>query len=337
MGAAAAVSFRRAGFRVILWLRDRNKLDATRRRLFELDRWMRKHVGPPRSKDGRVEVVTDLSVVDEQADLILDAIAEVMSEKATLLRKLHRARERGAIFITTTSGLSITELARRSGTGRMLVGAHFWNPPHLMPLVEVIRGRQTDQAVMERVVELMQFIGKIPVRVNKDVPGFIGNRLQHAMWREAIYLVQRGIASAEDVDRVARLTFGLRLPAVGPLENMDLVGLDLVHLIHEYLFADLADAHRSLPLLAKRVKRRQLGMKTGTGFYDWHQRDAKALIERRDRQIVHQLAFLQKLGALECGGSTPPSSARLDTPKRLRRQAAANGKAASSRRTPHRR
>jgi 3-hydroxybutyryl-CoA dehydrogenase len=152
--------------------------------------------------------------------------------------------------------------------------------------------------VLEQVIELVRFIGKLPVRVNKDVPGFIGNRLQHAMWREAIYLVQRGIASAEDVDRVARLTFGLRLPAVGPLENMDLVGLDLVHSIHEYLMADLSNARRSLPLLADTVRKKRFGMKSGAGFYDWGKRNGKELIERRDRQIVRQLEYLRKVHAL---------------------------------------
>ena len=298
MGAAAAVSFTRAGFRTILWLRDPVKLKATQRKLIELDVWMRKHVGPPRSRKSKIEVVTDLSLVDEHADLVLDAIAEVMGEKVALLKKLRHARERGAIFITTTSGLSITELGRRSGLSRRLVGAHFWNPPHLMPLVEVIRGSQTDDTVVERVVKLMHTIGKIPVRVNKDVPGFIGNRLLHAMWREAINLVQRGIASPADVDRVARLTFGLRLPAVGPLENMDLVGLDLVRNIHSYLMADLSDSHKPLPLLASHVRRQRLGIKTGVGFHDWSKRNGKALIERRDRQIVRQLEFLKQMDAL---------------------------------------
>ena len=115
-----------------------------------------------------------------------------------------------------------------------------------MPLVEVIRGKDTPDSILDQVTEMIQSIGKIPVRVNQDVPGFIGNRLLHALWREAIYLVQEGIASPEDIDRVARLTFGLRMPSVGPLENMDLVGLDLIEKIHQYLLADLSDSHKPL-------------------------------------------------------------------------------------------
>jgi 3-hydroxybutyryl-CoA dehydrogenase len=167
-----------------------------------------------------------------------------------------------------------------------------------MPLVEVVRGEDTEEEAVDQVVDVVRSIGKIPVKVNRDVPGFIGNRLLHAMWREAINLVERGIASPTDIDRVARLTFGLRLAAVGPLENMDLVGLDLVATIHEYLLADLSDADRPLAALAERVADGKLGTKSGEGFYDWRSRNVVNLIARRDRQIVRQLAFLKEIDAL---------------------------------------
>ena len=298
MGAAAAVSFQRAGYRTLLWARNPQKLPAIRQTVTALDGWLRQHVGPPARATGHLEVVSDLGLLDEQADLVMDCIAEVLAEKVALFRALPRTQARPAIFLTTTSGLSITDLGRQSGTGPRLVGTHFWNPPHLMPLVEVIRGQDTTAEVVEQVLEVVRSIDKIPVRVNQDVPGFIGNRLLHALWREAINLVQRGIASPADVDRVARLTFGLRLPAVGPLENMDLVGLDLVQTIHQYLLADLSNSPAPLPLLNDQVQQGQLGMKSGHGFYDWQTRDPKALIERRDRQIVHQLAWLKQQDAL---------------------------------------
>jgi 3-hydroxybutyryl-CoA dehydrogenase len=227
----------------------------------------------------------------------MDCIVEDMAPKAELFSSLPEAVKRRAIFITTTSGLSITELGRQSGTGHLLAGTHFWNPPHLMPLVEVVRGEDTPDHVLEQVTEVVRSIGKIPVRVNRDVPGFIGNRLLHAMWREAIYLVQEGIATPQDIDLVSRLTFGLRMPVVGPLENMDLVGLDLIERIHAYLLADLSGAKEPLKGLADRVKQDDLGLKTGRGFYDWKERDGDQLIERRDAQIVNQLEFLKELDA----------------------------------------
>jgi 3-hydroxybutyryl-CoA dehydrogenase len=186
-------------------------------------------------------------------------------------------------------------MGRRSGCGHLLAGTHFWNPPHLMPLVEVIRGEDTPEHVIDRVCQLVESIGKRPVRVNRDVPGFIGNRLLHALWREAISLVEKGIATPEDVDLVARLTFGLRMPVVGPLENMDLVGLDLIEKIHQYLLDDLADNHGPSGYITERVQQGNLGAKSGQGFYDWRSRKAEELIQRRDKQIVRQLRYLHEL------------------------------------------
>jgi 3-hydroxybutyryl-CoA dehydrogenase len=295
MGAAAAVCFRRCGYMVFLWSRDPRDLHPVQARLDTLDAWMDAHLGPATGIQGAVELLPNLAAVDGRAEVVMDCIREDMNDKVELLQRFSESRRRGALFITTTSGLSITEMGRRSGTSRLLAGTHFWNPPHLMPLVEVTRGEETPDEIMERACELVRSLGKVPVRVNRDVPGFIGNRLLHAMWREAIYLVQEGIATAEDVDRVARLTFGLRLPAVGPLENADLVGLDLVRTIHEYLLASLSDARRPLAELERKVAAGELGMKSGRGFHDWNRRDPAQLIEQRDQQIVHQLRFLQEL------------------------------------------
>lgn len=294
MGAAAAVSFKRGGYQVLLWARDPKKLAAIESTLESLDHWLDSHVGGPIQEGGVIRRVEHLEELDRQADLIMDCIAEDFSQKVDLFKRLSDAVSRDAIVITTTSGLSITKLGRESGTALQLAGTHFWNPPHLMPLVEVIRGEDTPDRVLDRVSEVVTSIGKVPVRVNLDVPGFIGNRLLHAVWREAIHLVQRGIASAEDVDRVARLTFGLRLPVMGPLENMDLVGLDLVKTIHEYLLADLSADQGPLQTHEQLVRDGNLGVKSGRGFYDWQQRDPQELVERRDRQIVRQLAYLRE-------------------------------------------
>ena len=298
IGAAAAVAFSRAGYRVLLWLRSTSKITATEGTLSNLEVWMNEHVGPPNSRDGSVEVIDSLNRIDNECELVMEAIAENLAQKVELFSRLADARCRGAIFLTTTSGLSITDLGRESLVGKRLVGTHFWNPPHLMPLVEVVRGEDTQEDAVVSVVEIVQSIGKIPVIVNHDVPGFVGNRLLHALWREAISLVELGIASPADVDLVARLTFGLRLAAVGPLENMDVVGLDLIATIHEYLLADLCDADKPQPALIERVTKGHLGVKSGAGFYDWTTRNARDLIERRDRQIVNQLAFLREIDAV---------------------------------------
>jgi len=297
MGAAAAVSFKRAGYRVLVWNHRPERLAALGPGAAEMEAWLDEHVGPPPAAGGRIEPQPELEALDREAGTVLDCIAEDMDLKVALFERLSGCRERNALFMTTTSGLSITQLGRLSGCGRMLAGTHFWNPPHLMPLVEVTRGEDTTDGVIERVCQLVESIGKLPVRVNKDVPGFIGNRLLHALWREAIDMLEQGIASAHDIDLVARMTFGLRMPVIGPLENMDVVGLDLIHTVHDYLLDDLADNHRPSALLAERVRQGQLGVKTGQGFYDWRTRSAEELIERRNAQIVRQLAYLKELEA----------------------------------------
>ncbi len=295
MGAAAAVSFKRSGYRVLVWNHRPERLATLASTTDTMESWLDENTGPSTHEGGSIEPHPDLGAIDEQADLVLDSIVEDMAQKVSLFRQLGGCTERGALFLTATSGLSITEMGRLGGCGHLIAGTHFWNPPHLMPLVEVTRGEDTPDDVVDRVCQIIESIGKIPVRVNRDVPGFVGNRMLHALWREAIDIVDQGIASPEDVDLVARMTFGLRLSVMGPLENMDLVGLDLIERIHQYLLADLADNHAPSEYLKESVQQGHLGVKAGQGFYDWRTRDAADLIRKRDIQIVHQLSFLREL------------------------------------------
>lgn len=304
MGASAAVFFSRAGYRVTVWARNPKRLADVPAMVDRMNRFLDQHGSPATALPGEIDVTTDLDTINEQSDLILECIAEDLSQKSELLRQLSPAAQRGAVLASCTSGLSISALGQRSGVGKRLVGAHFWNPPHLMPVVEVIRGDQTDDGLVEFVCDLLRSADKLPV-VCRDIPGFIGNRLMHALWREALHLVQQGFCSVEDVDRVARLTFGLRLPAVGPFENMDLVGMELVEQIHSYLFKDLSDAKMPSSIVKERLALGQHGIRTGQGFYDWSRRDPNTLIERRDRQIVQQLKFLAGEGLLRPADDTP--------------------------------
>jgi 3-hydroxybutyryl-CoA dehydrogenase len=297
MGAAAAVSFKRAGYRVLVWNHRPERLATLEAGVADMEAWLNRHMGPPPVNGGCVEPQPELGVLDREADAVLDCIAEDMGLKVALFESLSGCRERNALFLTATSGLSITRLGRLSHCGHLLAGTHFWNPPHLMPLVEVIRGEDTADWVIDRTCQLVESIGKLPVRVNKDVPGFIGNRLLHALWREAIDMVEQGIASPHDIDLVARMTFGLRMPVIGPLENMDVVGLDLIKTVHDYLLDDLADNHRPSEVLAECVRQGHLGVKTGRGFYDWRTRSSEELIGKRNAQIVRQLAYLKELEA----------------------------------------
>jgi 3-hydroxybutyryl-CoA dehydrogenase len=198
----------------------------------------------------RVRTTTDLGEAKE-AQFVVEAVSENLDLKQNIFRDLDSLCRPDAILATNTSVISITEIALKAkGRGR-IVGTHFWNPPYLIPLVEVIRGNETSNSAMDITFDLMKAIGKHPVRVNKDVPGFVGNRLQHALWREAISIVERGIADAATVDECIRFGFGLRLPILGPLETADMVGTDLTLAIHSYILQHLESSPAPSPLLKK--------------------------------------------------------------------------------------
>lgn len=293
MGAAAAVMFRRAGFQVQLWTRREAGLQEARPALEAVNTFLDTHFGPAARQDGTLSLVTNFNEVDTQSDAILECVVEDMGQKCALLRQLQSCRDRNALVMSCTSALSISDMARGSGLEPVLVGAHFWNPPHLIPVVEIVAGRDTPAAQSDRAVELMRQIGKQPVRC-ADVPGFVGNRLMHAMWREALAMVDAGVCSPEDIDTVVKGTFALRLPALGPMENIDLVGLPLVERVERYLFPYLTTNSEPARALTERLGKGQLGMKSGQGFYNWTKRDPESVIALRNEQIVRQLQFLRE-------------------------------------------
>jgi 3-hydroxybutyryl-CoA dehydrogenase len=297
MGASAAVLFARAGYRVTLWGRSSEKVQAVSPQLEAMKRFLDERSGATAVYEHAIQLSDQLKDAVADADFVLECIAEQFAQKVDFFRMLRPMLPEKTIIMTCTSGLSITEMGRASGIGERFVGAHFWNPPHLMPLVEVIAGDETASGLEKRVAELLESVGKIAVTC-KDVPGFIGNRLLHALWREALHLVEAGVCSAQDVDRVARLTFALRMPAVGPFENMDLVGLPLLADIQGYLLKDLSCLQSVSPVVSQKLEQGELGMRQGKGFYDWKTRDANETIAARDRQIVQQLDFLEKIGRL---------------------------------------
>jgi 3-hydroxybutyryl-CoA dehydrogenase len=149
------------------------------------------------------------------------------------------------------------------------LGTHWWNPPFLVPLVEVIETQWTGPTAVDFTMKLHAAAGKKPAHVKKDVPGFIGNRLQHALWREAIALVEQGICDAETVDNVVKAAFGRRLAVLGPLENADMVGTDLTLAIHKFVLRDIDSRPGPSPYLKKLVKSGKLGFKSGEGFRKW--------------------------------------------------------------------
>lgn len=217
----------------------------------------------------RIRVTTDLEQATRGIEFAVEAVSENLGLKREVFRRLDTLCPPETILATNTSVISITEIAEGCSFPERIVGTHFWNPPALVPLVEVVPGERTSPEVVETAFSLLKSAGKHPVRIKKDVPGFVGNRLQHALWREAISLVERGIADADVVDEVVKFGFGLRLPVLGPLENAELVGLDLTLAVHDYLLKHLESSPRPSALLAEKVEEGTLGFKSGRGFRDW--------------------------------------------------------------------
>jgi 3-hydroxybutyryl-CoA dehydrogenase len=243
----------------------------------------------------RVGVGDDLGAACRQAAnagsvvLVVEAVSERLDLKRRLMAEIEHLVPADTLLATNTSGLSVTSIGAAMDLPERLCGMHFWNPPHLLPLVEVVRGGQTSDASVEQAVGFLRAAGKEPVIVRRDVPGFLGNRLLHALQREAMALVDAGVASAEDIDLVVTQGFGRRLGAVGPLAVCDLAGLDLVLEVDTYLLPDLEHSGTPSPTLVDLVRAGDLGAKTGRGFHDWSPDKTQAVIAGRDAALMRAL------------------------------------------------
>jgi 3-hydroxybutyryl-CoA dehydrogenase len=223
------------------------------------------------------------------AGLVVESGPEDMAFKQELFTRLDAIADPRALLASNTSGLSITMVAAGCSRPERVLTAHFWNPPHLMPLVEIVKGVKTSDRAADELRALLVECGKTPVIVRQDRPGQLGNRLQMALVREAAYIVAEGIASAEDVDTVARNGFGLRMPAYGILEHQDVVGLNLGLAVLEYVARDLYNEPGAPEYFHDLVGRGELGASTGKGFYDWSVKSADAVRARRDAFLIEVL------------------------------------------------
>jgi len=280
MGHGIALTFARAGHSVTVYDAFPAGLDALKYRVAASLAAMGVDDREYTATLGRITPQADLATAVTEAAIVFEAAPEKPDLKRALFKEVERSAPDTCILASNTSVIPITTIMSDLADKRRALGTHWWNPPHMIPLVEVIRTEWTDEAVLETMVALLSSVGKTPVRVEKDVAGFIGNRLQHAMWREAIYLVESGVCTAEAVDQVVNASFGRRLSVLGPLANADLVGTDLTLDIHENVLADLDNRPAPSPYLRGLVEAGKLGMKTGEGFMSWTPEEADAVRQR---------------------------------------------------------
>jgi 3-hydroxybutyryl-CoA dehydrogenase len=239
----------------------------------------------------RIQTTADLAAAVAEADVVIEAVSENLALKQAIFAEMDRLSPPDAILASNSSSFMPSEVGEQvERRGRVLV-AHYFNPPHLLSIVELVRGPETDDEVVETMRQLYLRIGKRPAVVQKEAPGFVGNRLQIALFREALSLVQQGIASVEDVDTVVRFGFGRRLAAAGPFEIADAAGADLWAQVATNLMPEIDTSTAIPPFYEAMLERGETGMKAGKGFHTW---TPEAADETRDR-IARVLAATSEL------------------------------------------
>jgi len=280
MGHGIAQVFALAGHDVTIYDSVQSNLDTAKSRILA----NLKDLGDDQSAVERVTPVGDLAQAVRASDYVVEAVLEDLPLKQKLFGEIEKHVRPDTILASNTSVIPITSIMQGLQKRDRALGTHWWNPPFLVPLVEVIETQWTAPQAVDFTMKLHAAAGKKPAHVKKDVPGFIGNRLQHALWREAIALVEQGICDAETVDNVIKAAFGRRLAVLGPLENADMVGTDLTLAIHKTVLPDIDGRPRPSPYLEKLVQDGKLGFKSGEGFRKWSPEQQAAL---RSKVLQH--------------------------------------------------
>jgi len=237
----------------------------------------------------RIEFSTSLEEVVQGATFIIEVIPENSQMKRELYKEIEAICSKDTVLASNTSGFTPTSLAEEMEYPNRFIVTHFWNPGHLIPLVEVVKGEKTDLETIERAMNLLNEMNKKPILINKEVPGFIGNRLQYALFREAQSLLDEGVATKEDIDAAVTYSIGRRLPITGPLMTADMGGLDVFSAISNYLFEDLSTEDKSGAYLSNLVNQKKFGDKSGEGFYMWDQETSETINAEREKTLIHFL------------------------------------------------
>ena len=289
MGAGVAEIFVKFGYTVILYNRSQEGMQRGLERI--QPKVAVKPVPIETATDtarAQIYITHDLTALAD-VDLISESIAENLEVKQGIFRKLDEICDAKTLFTTNTSGLSISQIATAVSHPERFAGVHFFNPPEIVPAVEVIKGEATSDSTCEVLIDLLKQMQKQPILVQKDVPGFVASRLQFAVVREALHLVEEGIASPADVDAVMKHGLGLRWALLGPLEIADLGGLDIFNTVGSYVAKSLSNATDSPKVLQDLVAAGKLGAKTGSGFYEYPPGKATALASERDEKLLEIL------------------------------------------------
>ncbi|MBW1703171.1 MAG: 3-hydroxyacyl-CoA dehydrogenase [Deltaproteobacteria bacterium] len=229
----------------------------------------------------------------DDVEIVVEAVSEDLHLKQQIFGELVTLSQPHIPLTSNSSGFPISQIGKGLTTQNRMMGLHFFMPAHLVPLVEVISSEFTDSSIAQDVVGIMKDLEKRPVQVKKDIPGFLANRIKHALMREALYLVEQGIASPEDVDVAVRYGFGFRYIAAGPLLQKDLSGLDIQYSAAKIIYPDLCNATEPSLCLRKKVEKGHVGIKTGRGFYRWTKKKIDAVKLRYEKMLQAAIGILK--------------------------------------------
>ena len=233
-----------------------------------------------------LEFALDLKEALEGVDFVIETIPEDLEVKQSFFRQAEQLVPKKTILASNTSGIPITKLAEACRHPGRVIGMHWSNPPHVIPVIEVIQGAKTEDATVAATRELIERLDMIPVDVLRDVPGFVENRILYAIMREALHLLDQEVASAEDIDAIVKWGVGYKLSVIGPLELLDVAGLDIYHSVASYLNADLNASSEVSAIVRDKVAKGELGIKSGKGLFEYESDEIPALMQRRMRLLL---------------------------------------------------
>lgn len=235
---------------------------------------------------GEISFYTDLAQAVSHTDLVIEAVPENAELKAAVFAEIEQRSPASAILASNTSGIPITKIQEAVRTPERVVGMHWSNPPHVIPMIEIIAGSHTSSVTVENLKTLVSDLGLLPVIVKKDVPGFVENRVLYAIMRECLALVDDGVIDPADLDTCVRWGIGYKLSVIGPLELLDVAGLDIYEAVGSYLNADLNNRTTVSETITSRTQKGELGMKTGKGIYNYTPESISRLRRQRAAKLV---------------------------------------------------